>query len=875
MRWVFSAIFLACTSVYANPETSLQESLDLRRIAEYWKEKEYNSVKIQIREFLNKHPESPYTDQLYAMMGDLYFKEKNFIEASLTYEKIQGEEFQRKCAFQRLHAYYESGKYDALIADAPQFFKGGADDDQVCTIRFELAEAYYVKAHEGQNKEELLQSALSEYQQLMSTKYCDQTLMPQATIYSFFEDYRRAADFYLALAQKDPEKKEEYLFQAAACQLHFDKNAAIQTFGALCEMNGKYVSQAAFNQLNLLFQEKRYRDFILAQDKVLKYVPKEKLSFVHYALGKSLFQVGDFSRAIDPFSQSLLSKELDRPQVKNALLSLLVCAKEVQDLILFEKALSLLKAEFPQDDEVANSLLMHSEICRSKKLWGKAREDIKEILEIFPRHSQREPLLYDLALTFSQEEKWQESAAAFEVFLQEFPHTRHRETGLRHIVRCRLEDVKRASRETERTKKEQLASALSSALEEKKVFSRDEKQKMRFLHGKTLFELGQYDEASVLLSEYIRDYQKDATCADAYLLLAYACQKENRSDLQFALNAEKALSLNPKLSGVLDLHLTLYNTYLSLARESDEKAEMMEKAAEHLFLALDKPASKENQKWLANYYFQHGNKERAATVLEKLLEFKTGEIVITLETLDREGEAMKLAEVYGKMGRLVNRTQLLEALVEEQRRKPEFHWKFQRMAQFELGKTYLTLGLRDKARTTFDNLIQTSSTVSSFYALAAQVEKAKLDFSLLKDEDKREDAFAAMEICDQLKNVELKRKLHSEPLHLEAALEYINIKSELAKVDQRKERTCFLLEQMKESFSTDGEYFDAAGQFPEKERLCRQYLDYVDAEILRIQGETQRSDAMIREAKDQLDKLMAESTHEALTERISKSREKL
>ncbi|MBS0604723.1 MAG: tetratricopeptide repeat protein [Verrucomicrobia bacterium] len=895
----FPALFVMAASLIStghakDVDTSLEESLELRRISEYWKEKDYPTVKVQIHEFLSKNPKSSYLDQLYAMLGDLNFQEKNYTEAVAAYDKIQNKEFRGKTQFHRLHSLYETGKYDEFILQSELFLNDpNAKAAEISTIRFELGEAYFCKAHAPENeknKKELLKEALAQYNQVMQTKYGDLAILPVAQIHASLEEYAKAASLYLLLAHKDAGKKEEHLFQAACLQLNVDKKAATETFGMIADIGGKLASKAAFNQLNLLFQEKRYKDFILAQDKVMKHVPQDKVPLMRYYLGKSLFQTRDFASAVDPLSQSLGSKTLDRAQEKSALITLIACARETKDLPLFEKALSHLKSEFSGDEETASILMMHSQLCREKKEWAKARSDIKELLENSPRHPQREALIYDSAVMLTQEGKLQEAATKFEAFLQEFPQSSHKPSALRHLVSARLEDLKTASPETLKIKQEALLDSLQLALEEKKTFSPAEKQKMRYLFGKTLFELGKYDEAIGELSEYARDFHKDPTSSDAYLLLAYCYQMGSRDEIHFSLNAEKALGLNPRMQGALDLHLTLFNTYLSLAGKApaDEKKELIGKAADHLFLALDKPVSKENQRWLAGYYFQqyqngqHDAVERAAIVLEKLLGIKEDSYTLEIhaQSLDMEGEAVKLSDIYAKTGRMKQRVQLLEALSQQQKTQPELNWKYQRMAQFELGKAYLCLGEKDKAVKTYADLISSSARTSSYFAIAAQVEKAKLEFSMLKGVEKYEDSKTALAICDTLKDVQSKRKLHSEPLHLEAALTYVEIKSELAPDDQKESRRFFLLQKMKESFSSMedplvAQYLSAAGQFPDKERLYHQYLTYVDAEMLRLDGKKDRNGAKLREAKGKFDQLLTESSDDTLTERIRKSTEAL
>jgi TolA-binding protein len=887
----FPVLLLALAVLFSslsakNVDSSFEEGVELRRISEYWKEKDYKTLKVQIHDFLSKHPKSSHLDQLYSMLGDLYFQEKNYAYAAAAYDKIQEKKFRRTSQFNHLHSLYEIGKYDVFILASDLFLKDpNAKAEEIDTIRFELAEIYFCRAFAPENekrKKEWMKAALSEYQQLMQTKFGEMTLLPQAQIFAFLEEYQKAASLYLLLSHKDQSKKEEYLFHAASLQLHFDKVKAIDTFGSIYELCGKSASKAAFNQLNLLFQEKYYREYILIHDKAFKYIAQDKVPLMQYYLGKSLFHTHDYAKAIEPLSQCLASKTLDRAQEKNVLITLIAVAKETGNLTLFEKMLASLRAEFSYDDETANVLLLHSQLCRDKKEWSKARSDIQEILELNPRHPEREALFYDNALLLAQEEKWQEAASAFEEVIKEFPESAQRVTMIRQIVSCRMEDVRRASPSAEKVKKERLLVAIKSAVREKKSFSPEEKQKMRYLVGKVQFELGQYEEAIECFNEYVQDFSKDSTCADAYLLLAYAHQKVEPDDIYFILNAEKAIGLNPKLQGALDLHLLLFNTCLSLAEKAPrlKKAELIAKAADHLFLALDKPASIQNQRWLAGYYFQQyqtGDNtaiDRAVIVLEKLLGMEGNSSALTLE---KEAEALKLAELYRKMDRSKERAQLLEALTKEQKTHSEFQWKYQRMAQFELGKAYLALAEREKAHKNFEELISSSSHISSYFALAATVEKAKLDFSSLKEKDRSEDSAAARAICNTLKNVQIKRKLHSEPLHLEAALCYVEIKSELVPKAERGKRALFLLGQMKENFSSLDDplvqqYFSPAAQFPDKERLCRQYLTFVEIEMQRLRAEETHNAPLFQEASKKMDQLLAQATDETLIQRIHKTR---
>jgi tetratricopeptide (TPR) repeat protein len=891
---LFMSISLCFSLGAKGIDASLEESLDLRKIAEYWAEKEYTAVKMRIEDFLSKNPLGPHTNQLYAMLGDLHFLEKNYREAITAYDHIEKKELRLTSQFHRLHGLHAMGSYEEFIRSSELFLNTpAARAEQTHLIRFELAECYFRLAHtpeQGAKRKELLAKAFNEYRQLTQTQYGAMALEPQAEIHTFLEEYPQAAALYLQLATQDLARKEDYLFQAAALQMHFDKNAAINTFDSIVKLKEKHASKAAFNALNLLFQEKRYKDFILTLDKTQALIPAEQVPLFHYYLGRSLLHTQDYRAAIQPLSQSLASKKLGQAQEKNALISLIVCAKETQDFPLLEMTLSQLKSACAEEGEKNHALLMYSELCKEKKEWTRARGSLQEILEKIPQHPQRETLLYDVALLYSHEHLFQEAADAFENFLKLFPESAHRQSALRHLVNLRFEEMKCASNSTQKIKKELLRGTLKMALEEKKLFNPAERQKVHYLLGKTHCELEEYEEAIGQLTEYTQEYRSDPTCIEAYLLLAHCYKQEDGDEIYFTLNAEKALARNPALPGALDLHVALYNAYLTLAIEADaeEKSTLIAKAADHLFLALDKPIHKDNQRWLAGYYFHESQKGAAETgkrsilILEKLLGISSQDenIAFPVRGAEGEGEALKLAAIYGELGRLKDRARLLEALKTAQTSHPDLEWKYSRMTEFELAKAWEALDEKEKALSTYDELIASSSHTPSYFATAAKLERTKLAFSMLKPEERCEKEPSVIALCDTLKTLQVQRKLHSEPLHLEAALCYIDIKTELSPVQERLSRRQFLLEQMKKHLTSTQdpfvqEYLSASEQFPEKDRLFWHYIDYIDAERLRLNAELYQNPSQKEEALDQFEQLLTKSTDPHLKRHIQKSKEAL
>lgn len=875
-----SAIFLMGATLLTSIHAQDAENLELKAISEYWKEKDYATVKIQIRDFLAKYPNSPYADQLHALLGDLFFQEKKYSDAFQSYSTIQDKQWQLKCGFRKIHSLYEIGDYENLTASVELLLQDPSlKQDHLETIYFEAAESYFYLAHCPENegrKNALLLSALAYYQKLEKTFLADMTLLPKARIHAALQEHEKAAELYLCLAHRS-NAREEHLFEAARHQSYFDKKAAIETFQETIDTDGALAPRAAFNKLALLFEEKRYEDFILSQEALSHLIPQEKASLIRFYLGKSHVFSRDFERAIPHLSESCACSELQKEERKSALISLSVCAKEMSDLSVFEHTLDAFKKEFSDDLEMANILIMHAQVCRDKKHWASSRNSVKELLSLFPDHPQRQSLLYNSALTFLEEEKWDEGASAIQAFLQEFPEDPQTGALLRHCVSARLKSLKQASYETRKVKQEQLLGTLKAAMQEKETFTPEEMKNIQLLAGKTLYALGRYDEAIETLTPHTQEFEGDPSYPDFHLTLALCYNQGLKDDMQFALHLEKALENHPNLSGATDFHLALFNIYLkeTQAAPAKEKADWMAKAADHLFCALDKPISSDNQRWLAGYYFEQSHSkdpralERAAIVLEKLLEMQP-------YTPDREKEVLKLASVYEKMHLPEKQVILLQDLRHAQNASSEEPWKYHRLTQFELGKAYASLGEKEKAIHTYEDLITSSSHASSYFASAAKLEKTKLEFSLLPAEECYEDSEALMALCNTLKSIEVQRKLYSEPLHLEAALCYVEMKTAFTDPQEQAQKQYFLLEQVKNNFSSLSDpqvidYLSAAAKFPEKERLYTQYMLYIDAELLRlnIDSDTQN------QVKQQLDQLLGSSSDQALRVRIQKSMEAL
>jgi tetratricopeptide (TPR) repeat protein len=204
---------------------------------------------------------------------------------------------------------------------------------------------------------------------------------------------------------------------------------------------------------------------------------------------------------------------------------------------------------------------------------------------------------------------------------------------------------------------------------------------------------------------------------------------------------------------------------------------------------------------------------------------------------------------------------------------------------FELAISYQEQKRYEEAIKVYDTLIDSSKHVSSYYGSAALLEKARLQFSLLSSQERQEGSTDVIAICDALKEVQIRKKLLSEPLHLEAALEYIEVKACIS--SNPLERKLELLLQIRDDFSLAEDpsvqhYLSTQDLFPDKMHLYQDYLSFIDLEIISIKAQLARKNQrkniyqkLKKHALARLDELEAKGLHDSLQMRVQLSKEAL
>ncbi len=860
-------------AVYA---VSLEETLYLRRISSYWKERRYNEAKKEILSFLRVFPQNAVKDSLFAMLGDLYFQEKNYAEALSAYKEIAKTEYKERCFLNEIRALFELKEYEAVSTNGSLFLiSKNLDKNTENRLQFLCAESFYSLAKKAEVKEVFAKEAVALYQKLENTKYEDASLYPLAELYTILEEPKRAAEAYIKLAEKFPSKQEDLLFIAATLELKYSKEQAANTFAKISTLKGKKSAAASYNFLTLLFDEKEYTRILEVKEEILPLIAEEQKPLAEWFIGWSYYEAEDFKNAAPYLFAFASSQKEESPSLKTALLSLVNCAEKENNLPLFDGALSLLRTHYEQDEVFAKVLMNHAEILSSSNEKQRAKEALKELLSRFPNAEEKEMATYNLANLLFENKEWEESRETFISYLKEQSTSEHTKAAFRQFLYCSIQESKQPNAQ----KKENFASDLEWVLSQKDVLNENEQKDYSFVQAKILYELKNFSQAESKLENCFQAFPEFENVAEAHLLMAM-CKKKNEGKIDlFIQEAEKALELKPDVVGHISLRLQLFNAYVSL-----NEPKFLELGAKHLHaVSLLSPIKPENRLWLANFYYGKTKSDPSEAITLRAIEHFE-HLLSSISPLT-ETEALKLATLYQKSGQIEKQISLLTKLNELQKSAVEDGWKYQRQTLFELAKAYETHKDLKNALPLYESLADLKIG-ASFISQAALLQKARVKYALLEDAKKNEADLDYKEVLHILKNIELAKNLSSEPLHVEAALDYAGIVASVT--ESQVENYLGELKKIREDFSSEEnpfvkDYYSIKEQYPQKELLVKNYMRFIEAEILRNEallgkqaGKEEYAKELQEQALAQLEGLLGQdSLSFELKTRIEKSMEAL
>ncbi|MDP1608259.1 MAG: hypothetical protein Q8L98_02965 [Chlamydiales bacterium] len=776
-----------------------EEALSLRRIADFWQEGEYLLVKNQIEGYLTKYPDSAYYDTLCAALGDLCLREKNYSTALDYYSRILDPEWQNTVFLNRMQCLYYLEWYTTLADECEEFLAKNEHTTAAPQATYYLAIALYQQCLNAENDPELLETialrAKPHFATLLENGRSTEVSQALAYLCCTLKEFPQASDIYLQLAEQDEERKEQLLFQAAVLQSSFDKEKATSTFKKVADLGQNKAQDAAFNYLVLHFEMKHY-DLILQekQDLLTKIVSSQQPN-AHLLFGQSHFHLKEYSEAMKEltfFVDSALSYETRRP----GMIYLLAAAFKENDLAAFERTIAQLD---PQDSEQPQALFAFSSLLKQQGHKEKATDRLAYLLDTYPEFPEKPKALFELTDLEYQNRHWKSCRSHAQWFVAEYPSHELTPKAWHYLISSSTQ-LSEQEMLGQHTLKKQLTSDLEILLTYADLFTKEEICDWQFLLAKTYYELHEHQKAFELV-EALMQHPSFPEIANTYLLMALL-QKDESAEL-FCYYAEEALSLGANLVDTTQLHIALFNGYLE---SSEKQPELIEKAAHHLFIAFSAKGTlqPENLDWLANYYYTRAEKEDIATLRAIQLFEKCSKTA---------SNTYKLAKLYSLTLQIDKQVALLEETKESL--GPE--------AKYLLAEGYKHLGKKEEAIALFDAIVTESSTLRNPTGAAASLESVRLK--------QEKGTISCQDAATCLKNLMIQRRLTNEPVHLEAAIEYIVLQSE-----GNPAKRLALLQKTKADFETTDDllskdYHEARQKIPEKDHIYKMYMYFFEADI--------------------------------------------
>ncbi len=823
--------------------SSSQEKFFLQRIVEFWKDGDFRLVKKQINEYLKKNPDSSITDNLQAILGDLFYQEKEYSLALEAYEKISQSDLKGKTITRKCQCLYILGDYDRVVNQLSQLLEKSNYDDLEHReeVLFILGDSLFRKVESLEESKEKSGLASKTYSLLKCVKgesYREKILLPLALTAQMIGEHEESIALFRELLEKKEEQRQEILMHIAAVQTEFDMDQAISTYQQIVSLKTSLSGIAAYNEMVLLYQKERYLDLIERYPLLSEQFSAEQQPLLTFFVGQSCFKTSQYETAFK-YLQPIVDNQSIQMEYKRA--ALLMIAKSLHKLekkSLLDQTVKQFISLFPDDSEQENMLLMHAQAALQFGYIEEATLDLSQILSSCRKKELEESILYDLGKLLSQLNRWNEARSSFASLLEKFPETQFYSTWPL-LVTCSLEELKEAPLENISQKKRQLVGDLQQAFLhiDSSPWNHNEKGSYQLLLAQLLFDLSQYTESLKELVSFFGSYSDHPDFEEGLLMQLELQEKLNRTPREIVDLAEKELKRIERDENILKTRIILFNNY-SVLKEHDH-------AAEHLYQAYLKKNSSIDQDhkiWLAHYYSNKGGdsnleyKKKAEAIFTDILEIDEKNFLhFNPQHTYLESEVFKYAELAPPLVK----KELFLSLIKLYSDYPELPWKLCEQASLELGIALISLGEAEQALHTFDHLI-TQLEDSSYYTYAALLQKSKALFALYKETPNTN--YSLDEILSTLKDLQIKKEFDYEPLFIEAALLYADIRSTTASSDKRIDDALFFLNRIKEDFNSREDlihqkYHEDRSQDFEKNQLFLTYMKCIQAEIYWLESQ--------------------------------------
>lgn len=786
-------------------EPRKEETLFLNRIAAFWEEEEYSLAQNQIELFLKTFPDSSFASPLYAALGDLHLKEGKYQTALEAYSKIQDPSIISDSFLSKIQCFYRLGWFSSL-ADACEQHLPLSKEEHRKEIHYYAGIALYQQCREMSQEDPqaqiLAQRAVPHFEFLLNDEWNDQIGASLAHLYSMTSDFSKAVSLYEQSIEKKPEYKDEYFYQIACLQAHYNPQLAIESFQKIREEKQLHAEEATYNRLILLFKLEQYETILEEETSLFKELAPEHRPSAHLLIGRCHIAQGNYQKASQELQTYLTQTSFDT-SFHAALISLLNTSFHLSDLTTFHQTLQQFETNYPNDSELAKAKFCFALLLKKEDQLAQARLVLKELIDGSLTSSLKAEILLEAIQVESLMHNWEQVRLNSLTFLKTFQDHPFASSVCDHLLF--------ASKQTE--SKELRLQDLSFLMTLPGV---DEKF-LKILYAETLCEMERYEEALTKLYAFLEESPPQERCADAYALIGL-CHKGAHDLPQFCAYTEKAIQGGPSLFSLGYLHASLYNAYLELSCQNQADA--------HLLQAFQAGVSfsEDHFRYLADRLFSQCQKNVSPEIEKTTLSFFNE----YLKKFPNSTALLQLAEIHTASNRFSDAI----ALLLKENSYPSLEEKQKR--NYLLGQNYMLSGQKDEALPYFQAVLEENAPAFLQTKASFQIDRLWIEKWRAQGLPDEKDPTFIKVLCS-LKDLSLQKNIQTEPMHLESALLSIELQTRFSQ--SHPEKTLALLEMVQKNFQTtedllSKDYHAVKEKLPEQNHIYELYMQLIESEAL-------------------------------------------
>ena len=423
-------ISAAACSFHLQGQPIEDEGLHVRRIIEFWKDKESQLVKSQIRQFLNQYPQSDYRDTLLVILGDIFWNEGQYSEALKVYESIKTAALAQKVFNNRIDCLYQMGRYvdlEALIHPRLQKISHAEKSPEEQLWAFYYAQALIQKAKNEKDPfivQKTYQDARRYLESLQNSVQSPIAQQALAEVYAGQGEPQKAVQIYLELSQSHPENEESLLLRAAKLQTALDPVEALLTYSKIQQMKGKNAGEATISKALLLFETRQYLQLIREKDELSQTIPSAHRPTFDFIIGRSYFALGNYQEAfktLEPLMNRSAAGQAGKSlSDKAVLMTLIASAYHLSDVPKVEAFSKQFEIRFPFDDSLANVWYIKAMAYKDCGRLKEAQQLLEDIMQRYPNWEKNDSACFERSLLLFKQKRWEESRAGFLEFVGEY-----------------------------------------------------------------------------------------------------------------------------------------------------------------------------------------------------------------------------------------------------------------------------------------------------------------------------------------------------------------------------------------------------------------------------------------------------------------------